>query len=216
MSLKEDSQYDSSQVLPRVYDNDKGVLKVLPTDGENDLLINPDGSINVNSTGGGGCDLTQVEADLEAILVESVETNTTLDSILAESVESNTKLDTVITETQQANTTLQDILVEAQEANVTLDNIEAGLAGPTITAGTSDGTISGDVFINVNNVKNQILQAADTNAALTYADFGTVNQRITQIDYTSPTFPGIIASKVLTYVLDGTRYRRTNITWVVT
>ena len=214
MSLKQDSQYDSSQVLPRVYDNDKGVLKVLPTDGTNDLKINPDGSINVN--GGGGGDLTQVEALLDAILVESIETNATLDSVLVEGVEANGTLASILAEEVESNATLDAVLTEAQTANNTLTSIDTALSGPMIIAGTDDGTLAGNVFINVNNVKNQILQSSDANAALTYADFGTVNQRITQIDYTSPTFPGIVATKVLTYVLDGTRYRRTNITWVVT
>ncbi len=50
MSLKHDSQYDSSQVLPRVFDEDKGVLKVQATDGTNDVAINDNGSINVATT----------------------------------------------------------------------------------------------------------------------------------------------------------------------
>jgi hypothetical protein len=187
MSLKEDSQYDSSQVLPRVYDNNKGVLKVLPTDGTNDLKINPDGSIDVNSTGG-GCDLTQVEASLDAILVEAEEANVTLDAVL----------------------------VEAEATNTTLTSIDAALSGPMVTAGTDDGTLTGNVFINVNNVKNQILQAEDRDMAINYADFGTKDQRITSLVYTSPTFPGIIATKTLNYVLDSGKYRRTTIIWSVT
>ena len=35
---------------------------------------------------------------------------------------------------------------------------------------------------------------------ISYADFGTKNQRITQIDYVSPTIPGIIARKSIAYI----------------
>lgn len=61
MALKEDSQYDGSQVLPRVYDNNKGVLKVWPTDGTNGLTVNPDGSINVNVQGNVGTTLDDIQ-----------------------------------------------------------------------------------------------------------------------------------------------------------
>jgi hypothetical protein len=89
------------------------------------------------------------------------------------------------------------------------------IAQPVITAGTSNGNPAGPVFVNVNNIKNQILAAHDRDQIFTYADFGTKDQRIIQIDYVSATFPSVTARKTLTYVVDSNRYRRTNITWTL-
>lgn len=66
MALKEDSQYDGSQVLPRVFDEERWLLKVLPTNGTDELTINPDGSINVNIVTGGN--LSPVYAQEETSL----------------------------------------------------------------------------------------------------------------------------------------------------
>lgn len=65
------------------------------------------------------------------------------------------------------------------------------------------------------NLRQQILKAEDRDQIVSYSDFGTINQRITQIDYLSPTIPSVIARKTLTYVLEGTKYKRTNITWSI-
>lgn len=81
--------------------------------------------------------------------------------------------------------------------------------------GSIDGTKTGTKFGYVNNVRQQILAAHDRDQEITYADFGTKDQRITRIDYTSATFSGIIARKDITYTLQGNRYRRDNITWVI-
>lgn len=84
-----------------------------------------------------------------------------------------------------------------------------------LTAGSEDGTKTGTKRAFVNNQRLQILAAHDRDAEFTYADFGTKNQRITQIDYTSATFPGIIARKTITYTPVGNNYRRDNITWSI-
>jgi hypothetical protein len=81
-----------------------------------------------------------------------------------------------------------------------------------LTAGTEDGTLSGVVRVFVNSVRTQILAAEDRNQAITYADFGTKNQRVTSIVYSAPDF-AITAVKTFTYTLVGTRYRRDAITW---
>ena len=80
-------------------------------------------------------------------------------------------------------------------------------------AGTENGTASGIVRHFVNNRRQQILAAHDRVQVITYADFGTKDQRVTSIAYTSPTFPGITALKTITYTQVGIRYRRDNITW---
>ncbi len=86
---------------------------------------------------------------------------------------------------------------------------------PIKISGTIDGTPSGTEYPFVYNVRQQILAAHDREQDITYADFGTKNQRVTQIDYTSVTFPGIIARKIFTYTLVGVNYRRDSIDWAI-
>jgi hypothetical protein len=86
---------------------------------------------------------------------------------------------------------------------------------PIKISGTIDGTPSGTEYPFVYNVRQQILAAHDREQDITYADFGTKNQRVTQIDYTSATFPGIIARKTFTYTLVGVNYRRDSIDWAI-
>lgn len=114
-----------------------------------------------------------------------------------------------------------NLRVKDEEANTHLSNIANSLnqpltiQQPVITAGTSDGNPTSPVFTNINNIKNQILATHDRQQNITYADFGTKNQRITQIDYTSPTFPGVTASKVISYTLVSNKYRRDSINWII-
>lgn len=81
--------------------------------------------------------------------------------------------------------------------------------------GSNDGTPNGTMLPVVNSVRLQILNSEDRDQAISYADFGTKNQRVTQIDYTSPDFPGVTARKTISYTLVGNRYRRDNITWSI-
>lgn len=81
--------------------------------------------------------------------------------------------------------------------------------------GSIDGTKAGAKYGFVNNIRQQILASHDREQDISYADFGTKNQRVTQIDYTSSTFPGIIARKTLTYTLVGNKYRRDSIDWTI-
>lgn len=83
------------------------------------------------------------------------------------------------------------------------------------TTGSIDGTPTGAKYGFVNNVKQQILAAHDRVQALVYADFGTKNQRVIQMNYTSPTFPGVTARKNIAYTLVGNKYRRDSITWSI-
>jgi hypothetical protein len=124
----------------------------------------------------------------------------------------------VATEAEQvlSNTFLASIETELQNLNSkkisgfpTLDPDSIQLVG------SIDGTETGTKFGLVYNLRQQILAAHDREQEITYADFGTKNQRVTQIDYTSPTFPGVIARKELAYTLVGNRYRRDEITWSI-
>lgn len=65
------------------------------------------------------------------------------------------------------------------------------------------------------NIRQKILKAQDRVANFTYLDFGTKNQRITQIDYTSATYVGITLQRVFVYSLVGTKYKMDSETWSI-
>lgn len=65
------------------------------------------------------------------------------------------------------------------------------------------------------NIRLQILAAEDREQVILYADFGTKDQRVTQIDYTSATYPGVTARKTFLYTMVGTKYRLDNINWEI-
>lgn len=81
--------------------------------------------------------------------------------------------------------------------------------------GSIDGTKTGAKYGFVNNIRQQILSSQDREQAITYADFGTKDQRIVQIDYTSSTFPGFTVQKIINYTLVSGRYRRDSIEWQI-
>lgn len=81
--------------------------------------------------------------------------------------------------------------------------------------GSIDGTKTGTKYGFVNNIRQQILSSQDREQAITYADFGTKDQRIVQIDYTSSTFPGFTVQKIINYTLVSGRYRRDSIEWQI-
>ena len=118
---------------------------------------------------------------------------------------------------------------ELATTNSILTDIETALYAPlevnldafTLTpdsvqlVGSNNGLSTGDKFGIVYNIRKAILDAEDRETDITYADFGTKDQRVTAITYTSPTFPGRSATKQLTYSLVGNRYRRDSIDWVI-
>lgn len=100
----------------------------------------------------------------------------------------------------------------------TLGSILNQLENGSIALGTEDGTVNGVARPFVNNIRLQILAAKDRDQAITYADFGTKDQRITSITYTAPSIgsgAGFTAIKTISYTLIGTKYRRDNITWSI-
>lgn len=68
---------------------------------------------------------------------------------------------------------------------------------------------------DTDNIRIQILNSVDREQAISYDDFGNRNQRITQIDYTSDTYPGVIARKSFIYTQVGNRFRLDNINWTI-
>lgn len=100
------------------------------------------------------------------------------------------------------------------EVDVALDAFSA-TPDTVQLVGSIDGTKTGTKYGFVNNLKLQILDAHNRVASFTYADFGTKNQRVTQIDYTSSTFPGTTVRRQFSYSLVGNFYRRDNETWTI-
>lgn len=87
-----------------------------------------------------------------------------------------------------------------------------------LIVGTEDGTKTGTKHVFVNNIRSKILAASDRVQTITYADFGTKDQRVTQIDYTAPSIgigPGYTARKLLNYTLVVNKYRRDSIDWSI-
>lgn len=88
--------------------------------------------------------------------------------------------------------------------------------GDVLIAGTDDGTTSGTQYTFVNNRRQQILAAHDLELDVTYANPATKAERITRIDFTSATFPGITIRKDISYTLvTGTKYIVDTIEWSV-
>jgi hypothetical protein len=91
--------------------------------------------------------------------------------------------------------------------------VSASITAPVISSGTDDGTPSGTPYVFVNNEFNQILAAGDRVDQFIYADAGTKNERVTEINTTSTdVLPGKTAKKSIAYTLVGNSYVLTSIT----
>lgn len=121
-----------------------------------------------------------------------------------------------------------NLRVKDEDATLLLSDISSKLTNPidirdlnadqddVMIAGSINGLSSGDIYHFVYNLRQQILATHDRQQSITYADFGTKDERITSITYTSPTFPGHTAIKTMTYTLIGGKYRRDSINWSIT
>jgi hypothetical protein len=99
--------------------------------------------------------------------------------------------------------------------NVELDAFVPSTPDNVLLVGSIDGTKTGTKYGFVNNLRSQILATQDRDQQITYADFGTKDQRIIEIDYSSPTFPGITAKKTINYTPVSGKYRRDSIIWSI-
>jgi hypothetical protein len=102
-----------------------------------------------------------------------------------------------------------------QVLDIELDAFTSPNPDNVMGVGSIDGTKTGTKYGFVYNLRQQVLATQDRDAAITYADFGTKDQRITRIDYTSATFPGFTVRKDFIYTLVGDRYRRDDINWSI-
>lgn len=112
------------------------------------------------------------------------------------------------------NTSLNPVPIDIITANIDIRDLSASQDNVLI-AGTENGLTGGQIRYLVNNLRQQIAATHDRTQVITYADAGTKNERITQIDYSSPTFPGVTARKTITYTPVGSGYIPTNITWSI-
>lgn len=162
-------------------------------------------------------DIRDLKFDSDAVNVTGSEVTVPgVVDILTQITEVNDKLPNIGPQ-PQANS-LSVTLASDQPAidvNVELDAFTLSDPDSVQLVGSIDGTKTGQKFGFVNNIRLQILDAQDRIALFTYADFGTKNQRITQIDYTSATFPGSTLRRTFAYTLVGNNYRRDNETWTV-
>jgi hypothetical protein len=87
------------------------------------------------------------------------------------------------------------------------------ITAPVISSGTDDGTPSGTPYVFVNNEFSQILAAGDRVDEFIYADAGTKNERVIEINTTSTNVhPGKTAKKSIIYTLVGNSYVLASIT----
>lgn len=203
------------------------------SDGTNTLAIEPDGSINVNGVS------TEAKQDTQITILNSIDSKLTAPiAISAASLPLPTgaateaKQDTQITQLTNINNTLTSIdsgipasLGQQTSANsmpVVLAsdqsalNVNATIVGePIKISGTEDGQPNGTEYTYVYNQRQQVLASHDREEDYTYADFGTKDQRITRVDYSSSTFPGITVRRDFNYTLVGTRYRRDSSVWSI-
>lgn len=102
--------------------------------------------------------------------------------------------------------------VPGQSWDVTVGSVV--VEGDSITSGTVDGTDTGTERTFVNNRKNQLLAAHDLVVSYTWLNFGTKDERVDSIVYTSATFVGVTVTRTFAYSLVGTKYRLDSETWV--
>lgn len=182
-------------------DGTKGGLKhAARVDSELDLRVGiSDGTNKANVNSGG--ELSTTDAQTHSLLNN---TNTILSDIEAGIPESLG---------QQAMANSMPVVIASDQSSVPVS-----VDDPLKISGTENGLPGGPEFTFVNNRRLQILSAKDRVQSITYADFGTKDQRITQIDYTAPSIgvgPGFTARKTFIYVLDSGKYKRTSIIWSI-
>jgi hypothetical protein len=160
----------------------------------NDLKINPDGSLDTNI--------------ISTVLPTDAATESKQDILISEIQDLSNQLPSTLGEKTKSESLSVVLATDQPTLPVSLIN------EPLNISGTDDGTNTGNKFVFVNNRLQQILKSEDRQSTIIYLDFGTKNQRISQITYTSPKIgvgPGFTAVKTFNYTLVGNRYRRDDV-----
>lgn len=126
----------------------------------------------------------------------------------------DSKLPTTLGQQLSANS-LSVVIASDQTLSIELDAFTTPTPDNIMTVGSIDGTKTGTKFGFVNNVRQQILAAHDRESAFSYDDFGTKNERISRIDFTSATFPGFTVRKDFIYTLVSGKYRLDDINYTL-
>jgi hypothetical protein len=168
-------------------------LRVGISDGDNKAVVSSSGKLQVSDS--------NIDVQLSTVAKDS-----TLLSI-------DGKLNSL---GQKTSTASMPVVIASDQSAIPID-LDSFSSTPdnVMTVGSQDGTKTGTKFGTVYNRRQQVLAAHDRIDTYTYADFGTKNQRITRVEYTSSTFPGTTIRRDFNYVLDGNRYRRINSPWTV-
>ncbi len=103
--------------------------------------------------------------------------------------------------------------VPGQSWDVNIGSASVTITGDSITSGTVDGTASGTERTYVNNKKQQVLSAHDLSVAFTWLDFGTKQERVSTMVYTSATFPTDTITRTFSYTLTSGKYRLDTEVW---
>lgn len=223
LKINADGSIDSNVVVSA-----SGGDNIAISDGTNTLDINSDGSINVKATDLDIRNLSALQDNVAisdgtnnlvinldgSINVAGVATETTLSSVETSIQSIDAKLPT-LGPNNSANSISVTLATDQTPLSVNLDAFTLVDPDNVQLVGSINGTKTGAKYGFVNNLRLQILDSHDRTALFSYADFGTKNQRITQIDYSSATFPGSTVRRQFSYSLVGTNYRRDNEIWTI-
>lgn len=172
---------------------------------------------------------TEAKQDTQITVLNSIDTKLTSPLVISamslplpNGAATESKQDAQILELQDANTTLTSVenLLTSLDSKFT-NPVPVSVTGsvsvaePLIISGTEDGTFSGTERAFVNNQRLQVLASKDRQETYTYLDFGTKDQRISRVEYTSPTFSGITVRRDFNYVLDSNKYKPTTTVWSI-
>ena len=168
-------------------------------------------------------DLKGLSTDIKALATTQNSLTTDVKNLTTTNNSLTTDLKSLTTDIKALITTLSGQLpaslgqkTAAASLSVTLPSGMPSLN--TKISGTDDGQSTGTERVFVNTIKNQILNAKDRAQTISYADFGTKDQRVTQISYTAVsigTGAGFTARKTISYTLVGNSYRRDSISWTL-
>jgi hypothetical protein len=190
------------------------------SDGTNTLSVNPDGSLNSKVTAT-DLDIRNLNSATDSVTVVGALTNTELRAspIPVSGPLTDTQLRANPINIQATNLDTRDLTFATDAVNVSGSTVTLSgavqLDEPVKVAGTINGSSTGTEYGFVYNQRQQVLDSHDRQDNYTYAGYGTKDQRIIRIDYTSPTFLGIVVRRDFNYVLDGISYRRTNSIWSI-
>lgn len=186
-------------------DLDAAQDNVAISDGTDVLAINADGSINVGNT----VTVQATDLDIRDLAFATDKVDVSGSSVTVSATDLDIRDLTHVSDSIKIGDGTDFLAVNAD------GSINVKIEEPLITTiqGTEDGNPASTPFYLVYNKRAQILDSHDRIANFIYADFGTKNQRIIQIDYTSATFPGTIIRRVFNYTLVGNNYRRDNEIW---